>query len=725
MAVPPLSDPEERVETLRRARPGAYDLGRILSLAARVERSLLRRARLLLADVDASAEADLWVSQVVASQTPQGFVFDRGAAEVLRAHLAADRALLDRAWRLVAWEHREAPWPVRAEEMIHWLTAGGPAGDVERAEQVLIATARKMVESSDHRSAGQWVMRALLRLPPSLDASPVTRAVRAGVAVQVDGRLDLDGDLPSDAMENWLPWLTAGAVEPVHVGVAFGDGCVDFDTASAAPSSSIAVPDTSPLVLDLRWHDGVSAQSNRVLFERGERRRVAVSATEVELRAIDGTRHLVRRAGTRTPGAGLDFGAIRSRHRPFFAREAEVEELDAVLRERQAAGIIGADGIGKSALLCRYLDLLESRHEEVLVHFLADGPESWREPATVEASLIAQFQARRPREAALAGQHVPLVEQLLRSPVDRPLYILLDGLDPEGGGEFMSALTSRGIPRNVHLLYMSRFPMDAIRGQHVIDLDERTGANDEACRRYLDAILRPVLSSLMQPVDAGEWLLARADGVIGRLVTMAEWIRAHPGPVVLEQMPPTLYDGFDDAWQRVREGSDSSLEAVVGMLGVALGDVSTAWVAQALNIARDDVSRAIARLASHGFATPRSLAQSLEDETGNATGVMSTGHAALADESLRAPITAQLDDEDVRRYHALLAECPDADYRLRYRLRHLVDAGQSSAALAEGTDLDRLTQICEGLGVANLGAQLAYLRASAHRSTASDDRVAM
>ena len=36
----------------------------------------------------------------------------------------------------------------------------------------------------------------------------VTRAIQVGVAARIDGTLDVDqGQMPTDAMENWLPWL--------------------------------------------------------------------------------------------------------------------------------------------------------------------------------------------------------------------------------------------------------------------------------------------------------------------------------------------------------------------------------------------------------------------------------------------------------------------------------------------------------------------------------------
>ena len=185
MSVAVLREAEDRVDELQLARPAAYTLARVLAPAARIERTLLRRARLELTDADASAEADLWLCGLVSSQTPQGIVLEREAAAILRARLAADRVTFERACALIAWEHRDAPWPVRVEERIYQLTAAQDA-QVEDAEAVLVAAARRMLESTDRRAVGAWVLRTLMRLPPGLDRSPdVESAMNAQIAAEL------------------------------------------------------------------------------------------------------------------------------------------------------------------------------------------------------------------------------------------------------------------------------------------------------------------------------------------------------------------------------------------------------------------------------------------------------------------------------------------------------------------------------------------------------------
>ena len=420
-----------RVEALKVRRPGAYQLARVLSLAARIEFPLLRRARQLLPNVDASAEADLCASEIVASQTPQGFMFDTSAADVLRRDLAGDAGLLERAWHVVSVAHRDAPWPVRSEEHINRLSLSSDPADADRIQQILLAGAREMVESNDRVGAARWMMRALARLPPGAGESEAGRAIEAGVAVQLDRRLDLDAaNLPADAFENWFPWLLPRAGPSVDVAVSLLDGFLELGRSDAI--GTIAIPDTKPLIVDVSWHDGLHARAERVTFEKTEWRQVRITSQDVELRSLDGRRYRVRARADDVTQGGIDFSAIRARHRPFVGRAKELDELNRMLPPSgsEHVAIVGEPGIGKTALLCRFLDQLEERGARVIVHFVEGGPDAWRRPETIEASLRAQM-AHWPSASSSRGSDVHLIDELNRHAWSNGIYILLDGFDSE------------------------------------------------------------------------------------------------------------------------------------------------------------------------------------------------------------------------------------------------------------------------------------------------------
>lgn len=469
---------DDELDAFRDARPGAYQLARILSLAARIEPALVRRARLLAPQLDASAEADLWASTLAAT-TAQGIVFDPEHAAVLRRRLAADPELFRSAAALIAWEHRNAPWPIRAEEAINLRTASGSPEDAAGGELVLLATARQMVEATDRVGAARWVMRTLTRLPPSLGASSAARALQAGIGAQLDGRLDIEGDLPADTVENWLPWLFAGVQSRSRVRLSLGDGFLEVDASesAAAGSDTIEIPSTSPLLLDLRWHDGLAPHSARVSLERGDLQRVAINATSLEVRAIDGTRAAVRLAGAREQVGGIDFAAVRARHRPFVGREQDLNAIDDQLRSGvRVIGIIGPPGIGKTALLCAFLDRLEARGEHVVIHFLEGGPESWRDPTLVQASLESQA-------ARYSPSTVPTGEDLESLKKDWRVYYVIDGVgrtafvDTSASGATRLLYTAEAVPGE---------PAASLRDQLTIDLAQEPESNLLVCTFYLD-----------------------------------------------------------------------------------------------------------------------------------------------------------------------------------------------------------------------------------------------
>src|SRR5690242_2619391 len=100
---------EHLIEELSKSSPGAVALAKVVSLAVLIEPQLLRRARIkLLPDVDAGAEADLWLSTLVQTRSPRGITLMPRAAEQLRRTLSEDSILFDKAWKLTAEAHKSS-----------------------------------------------------------------------------------------------------------------------------------------------------------------------------------------------------------------------------------------------------------------------------------------------------------------------------------------------------------------------------------------------------------------------------------------------------------------------------------------------------------------------------------------------------------------------------------------------------------------------------------------
>src|SRR4051812_11549791 len=82
---------KERIGLLQAQSSKALKLAEVVSLAVMVEPALLRRARLeLVPGADAAAEADLWLSGLVLTSSPEGIVLLSDVAEALRKRLSTD-----------------------------------------------------------------------------------------------------------------------------------------------------------------------------------------------------------------------------------------------------------------------------------------------------------------------------------------------------------------------------------------------------------------------------------------------------------------------------------------------------------------------------------------------------------------------------------------------------------------------------------------------------------
>jgi hypothetical protein len=218
---------EERVAALEARNPAAVELAMTISLAMRAEPDLLR----LASGADAAAEADLWWSDLVATQNADGIMLDPAVAEALRARLAARPARLEAAWALVSAQHAGAHLAVRLEELVNWLSV---TDEQDRIEELLVAGAQEWMTSATEPAGGvRWLLSALQRLPVVAAASPAGRAIGAAAATRAGRPVEL-GDLPADVLDNWFPWLLArlGTV-PLRVGLI--DGGIEFEGADGEP----------------------------------------------------------------------------------------------------------------------------------------------------------------------------------------------------------------------------------------------------------------------------------------------------------------------------------------------------------------------------------------------------------------------------------------------------------------------------------------------------------
>ena len=234
-------DGRRLVELMRASRPDLVELARLVSPAVRVEAGLLRHVRLSLTapPLPVAAEADLWFSPLVSSDSTDALVLDRGAADALRERLAAEHAALvaehersggrqprdptplERSATAVRRWHVDASPAIRLEEqIIHEALLG--AGE-EQLNGLLGRALATLSDPDQARPIARWATRALPALPEPARASEAA----AELARRARGRLQ----------------------EPLLVGAALFARGIALSEPPAAGTYEIAVPAGTPITL--------------------------------------------------------------------------------------------------------------------------------------------------------------------------------------------------------------------------------------------------------------------------------------------------------------------------------------------------------------------------------------------------------------------------------------------------------------------------------------------
>ena len=380
-----------------------------------------------------------------------------------------------------------------------------------------------MASATEPAGGVRWVLSALQRLPRAAAESPAATVIGAAAATHATGEaptLPARAALPSDARDNWYPWLLA-RLPTTSIAVTLVDGGIEFE-GSGEKIHPLAVPQTDPVQLELTWHDA-GPQRQQVRVTRGERTTVALHADEVDIITLAGQRSTIRRLGRPATSAGLDFAAVRAGHRPAGGLEDIVEQIAKRVREVDGwIAISGDDGTGKTTALCAALDALEAAGYVVLQHFYRRGPSWWDEDETVMRSLVAQLRAAVPELPKLEDVTSPPALRSNVGPKGRELEVLLtmsadrDGprvvvaLDepPAGGFDEMRAWMSRTalpslVPPGSSFMLAGRYA-SGVRdfledGDPYWRVDVMATVRDAVCRAYVQSLWDPLIAALGVP----------------------------------------------------------------------------------------------------------------------------------------------------------------------------------------------------------------------------------
>ena len=286
---------QQLVGGLRRQNPDATRLAEAISPAVRVEQGLLRQARFgEYPGMDVSAEADLVLSPLVDSWTPDWFVLNQGALDSLRSSLAEDQERFFRCFARVSRAHRSSPATIRLEEKILWhaYSEGGESQDqIDRELRRALGLLARDQEA--HRHYARWFAGRYSFLPEKVRATEAYALFTFAAGAHLGGRwvgrpqrlsYRLLEQLPSliprkKATPLWLRISEQG----LHVSSKHIPGYLEIE-----------VPAMNPRVLFVSWEGG----QELLLVNRNEDAflEAVAGTTEIVTATGDGYRLRVKRA---------------------------------------------------------------------------------------------------------------------------------------------------------------------------------------------------------------------------------------------------------------------------------------------------------------------------------------------------------------------------------------------------------------------------------------------
>ncbi|WP_437657009.1 AAA family ATPase [Sorangium sp. So ce1182] len=444
----------------------------------------------------------------------------------------------------------------------------------------------------------------------------------------------------------------------------------------------------------------------------------------------------------------IDFGIERSRHEHFFGRKDVLAAIDGHLDDAGASGrwvlVTGGPGMGKSALLSRWLDVQEQRSHRAPHHFLRllsrwlgvqeqrshRAPHhflrrdvlDWDRPEAVVRSLSAQIEALYPAQKDPEAQpESRLIDLLARvskhelAPRGERLVLVVDGLDEarsEGAGQNpLPGFLPHALPPHVHALCASRpqYPhlgwLESRGNVRRIDLDapEWMGSNEHACRAFW-ADQAPRFTPRLDPRLVEE-AVARAEGNLLYAVKLREWLDEQPVEHRrVERLPRGLSGFLEQIWQQFRSLPREQL----GIVANGLGLVCTAREALPL----EEIEAACGW---HGVEAGEDFLRAaralLLEEPASWRG---TRAYRPYHEAFRAFITEKLGPKRMAELHRRLLETAarwpvaegESDFRGRYAARHAIAhaiaAGEREKARGLCRDLGLLEGLCREDGPAAL-----------------------
>lgn len=258
----------------------------------------------------------------------------------------------------------------------------------------------------------------------------------------------------------------------------------------------------------------------------------------------------------------IDFSTERERHVHFFGREDIFEEIDEQLRARPSGWVVltAGPGMGKSALLERWLTRREEQGLRTAYHFIRRGNLDWADPAAIRANLAAQIEAMFPELCDPQAEPRNRLEALLaKLPASERLALLVDGLDEAmrvGKENPVEQVFPSEVPEGVFVVVASRPRYSFLNwfkqrtgAVHELDLYARSESNEAAVRAYWTTLgpqMEPPLAAALQTAA-----IENAQGNLIHAVKLREWWTKRGVTRSVDDVPKGLEGTLAGLWDRV------------------------------------------------------------------------------------------------------------------------------------------------------------------------------
>lgn len=279
---------------LSRRRPDLVRLAEGLSLAIRIEPSLLRWSRLEERPrLDVSAELDFMASPLAGTVTADWLILVPSAAKRLRTRLARDETRLHAAWRRVSTLHENAPPTVQFEESLLWLEVSSPSREAranitERLDGLL---GRFTEDSSETETIARWFAGRFRFLPEIAQETPPFSELLFLVSHRLGGRrMPLPKVIDERLLRRLGTALRGAQTESLWVSLS-DQGELTIGPEHSSESMEIQVPRTDPLLLGVTW----DSSRQIVTFRPGETHRIDGVREPVEIVTAAGRGYRLRR----------------------------------------------------------------------------------------------------------------------------------------------------------------------------------------------------------------------------------------------------------------------------------------------------------------------------------------------------------------------------------------------------------------------------------------------